>query len=89
MTDLQTTIAERVTSSVGIALEAVRASIAEQMSATMEQALKKSNEDEEIVRFQLEGRITRTKDNLNGFIMLMRNDHAKFQSQMRSTIASL
>lgn len=89
MTEFHTSIAEQITTSVGIAMEAAKATIAEQISASMDEALRKSKEEQEVTRFQLEGRITRTKENLDGLITVIRNDHAKFQSEMRTTVASL
>lgn len=49
MTELHTSIAERITTSVGIAMEAAKATIAEQISASMDEALRKSKEEQELL----------------------------------------
>lgn len=70
-------------------MEAAKVTIAAQISASMEEALRQSKEEQEVVKFQLEVRIIHTRENLDGLITVIQNDHAKFHVEMRTTIATL
>lgn len=86
MANLQNTIAEKISNSVGLAMEAAKLTIAEQISQRMEETMRKSKEDLEVANYRLEGRIDRTRENLEGMLTVARGDQNKFQSEMRATL---
>lgn len=89
MGNLQNSIAEQITSSVSLATEAVKLSIAEQITEKMEEAMRKSKEEPEIGSYQLGGQIDRTRESIEGAMTVFRREQEKFQEEMRETLESL
>lgn len=84
---LQTSIADQIKQSVESAIGNLTQSITAQISSSVEQALKKSGDDLAAVSQRLEGRIDRTRENQDMVLAVVREEQAKFQAEVRSTIS--
>lgn len=89
LTHLQNFIAKQISTSVGAAMEAAKLTIAEQISQRMEEVLRRSKEDLEVANFGLEGRINRTRENLEGLLEVARVEQNKFQAEVRVALEQI
>lgn len=82
LASLQSTIAEQISSSVISAMETVKQTMDDQIAADIEQAIQISKEELEIANYRIEGRIDRTRENVEGTL-------AKFQAEIRLSLTAL
>lgn len=82
LASLQSPIADQISSSVISAMETVKQTMADQIAAGIEQAIQKSKEELDIASYRLEGRIDRTRENVEGTLALIRSNQAKFQAEV-------